>query len=313
MNTATSIAWYGPTNDCWNWILSHFQDVLVLRSQDMDRWLASHDSPSKLGDSKGNATLILVSEFRSETQVLEFAQRLEQTNTPKSDEGPNWCLVLGADWAGHRRTLPLPEAWHVFYWYELYDRLMPWLLGNLSKDNLTRTELTSAAVASPGNRSISPRVQRWIDLALKTTHPIEGVQDQENQKVGIALVVAETADTRELWTDVLARRNFRCVCASPLQLDLWIEPDIILVDIDPMPLAGRLGGGKRGPSDGCNDGSELEETIRRLKSQFPEAVQIVADAFPLWQRWYPLQECGTDILIAKPGFLDGVLDVLKLR
>jgi hypothetical protein len=59
------------------------------------------------------------------------------------------------------------------------------------------------------------------------------------------------------------------------------------------------------------NGGARGRLVRRLASQFPNATMIVADAFPRWDTWKALKECGADLIVAKPFQLPGILDTLE--
>lgn len=308
MTTPISIGWFGPKEEAWEWILKHFEDLTILREQDIESWLSQRRVDS-LGEINRRCALMFASDFRTD-RIVELVRLLEQRGAPESSPigFVPWCLLLGTDWSGHRRTQPLPETWHTFYWYELYDRLFPWLAGIANSDSGSKPP---AVAPLSGNRKVSPRVQRWIDsaLAMKNRRTVTDSSNSESNSrppsIQLALILAENADTRAVWTEGLSRRNIHCVCTAPTQLDIWVQPDIIIVDLDrpPMKVAAR-----NGVSDKFD--TALESTLDQLNRQFPKAFQVVADPFPRWQTWERLHESGADLLIGKPYCLDGILDSL---
>ncbi|MCY2980822.1 MAG: hypothetical protein NTU79_19330 [Planctomycetota bacterium] len=308
MTTPISIGWFGPKVEAWEWILKHFEDLTILREQDIESWLSQRRVDS-LGEMNRRCALMLASDFRTD-RIVELVRRLEQRGAPESSPMGfvPWCLLLGTDWSGHRRTQPLPETWHTFYWYELYDRLFPWLAGIANSDSGSKPP---AIAPLAGNRKVSPRVQRWIDsaLAMKNRRTVADRSSSESnsrpQSIQLALILAENADTRAVWTDGLSRRNIHCVCTVPTQLDIWVQPDIIIVDLDrpPLKVAARNGFGDKFDT-------ALESTLDQLNRQFPKACRVVADPFPRWQTWERLYDSGADFLIGKPYCLDGILDSL---
>lgn len=308
MTTPISIGWFGPQDESWEWILKHFRDVTNLREQDIESWLAQHRVDGG-GEINSRCAFLLASNFRTDP-VGELIRRFEQRAAPDSSPigSVPWCLLLGTDWSGHRRTQPLPETWHTFYWYELYDRLFPWLASTANSDS---GRMPPAETPQSGNRKISPRVQRWIDsaLAMKNRRTVANPFDSESNSlppsIHLALILTENAETRALWTDGLSRRNIHCVCTVPTQLNIWAQPDIIIVDLERPPM-------KWADRNGVRDSFtiELESTLDKLNRQFPNACQVVADPFPRWQTWERLNASGADFLIGKPYSLDGILDSL---
>ena len=292
MSSNLSVGWFGPTNDAWEWILGHFEDRIDLREQDISPWLHRSSTVDGLSPHDTQSVLLFACEHRSDS-TIDLVKRFDA----KGISIP-WGIVLGTDWSGHRRTLPLPEVWQTFYWYELYDRLMPWMRSVATPvSQLAEASVSSAA----GKRKISPRVQRWIDASNQTL--VQNGTGHATTAQPMALVVAQTSETRQLWKDALGRRNLPCVAVNPSQLDLWVEPSIVVVDLDAQPLEQVTSGGEMVLTSQL----ELHERIRTL---FPTALQVVPDAFPRWERWSRLQASGADILVAKPYYVDGILDTV---
>jgi hypothetical protein len=129
MTRSIEIGWYGPTHDCWGWALEHFRDVVVLRQQDIAKWIEDHSGSRYTGNKDATALLLFASDHRTDaTADLIRSLDLKNASTETTSQSMlAWGLMLGTDWSGHRRTHPLPDAWNTFYWYELHDRLLPWL------------------------------------------------------------------------------------------------------------------------------------------------------------------------------------------
>lgn len=296
MSDSISIGWYGPNNDHWGWILSHFRDATLLTDRNLEDWLAFQSRPSN--HSRQASALIIAIESRAEPE-LSLLKNYEQQVAPKFEElrAVPTAVLLGDDWVGHRRTNPLPETLLTFYWYELYDRVLPWL-GDLSSACL---EVDTLEAKDTGNkRKVSPRVQRVIDTSLL----IESRLDCYANAGQLALVVAETAVTRQLWCETLAQHEIQSVATTPQNLSLWIKPDFIVIDLESEPLSVRQQYRNSG------SGSPEEELVQKLASQFPDATLLIADAFPRWENWLNLNRAGADILVAKPFQLTGILDTL---
>ncbi len=290
MSESISIGWLGPTNDPWGWILSHFLDTTILSSRNIEDWIAS----------QCGSCLFIAIESRFDP-VLELVRRLEKTLATIDDKTKvmAWCALLGGDWAGHRRTFPLPESIPIFYWYELYDRLFPWLV-NQSQAKQTLTLVNSNRVSS--NRRVSPRTQSWIETSLAIESRLS---KSASNPIKLALIVTETATTRQLWIETLSPHDIQCVATNCNQLEFWSIPDLVVVDIESEPLAIRElqlteeDGGRRG------------RLIRKLASQFPSAIILVADAFPRWENWRTFMEFGADMMISKPFQFTGILDTIQ--
>ncbi|HUP81042.1 MAG TPA: hypothetical protein VM260_21010, partial [Pirellula sp.] len=107
MSGTIAIGWLGPTNDHWEWILSHFREVTLLTECNVRDWvlLQSH----ALGSNKlARPALLVAIESRFDC-AIDFVLGFEQTVAPKDNKPQTmpWCVLLGDDWVGHRRTYPL--------------------------------------------------------------------------------------------------------------------------------------------------------------------------------------------------------------
>jgi hypothetical protein len=279
MTKSLSLGWYGPKHGPWDWILGHFRDVSILKERNVEAWAATQ-SP-----------LLVAVESRF-SRELQFAKSIEQIVAPKevNSRPLPWCVVLGDDWVGHRRTFPLPETWLTFYWYELYDRLMPWLTNHAWMDPVPSSHDSAAA----GKRKVNPRVQRLIDTSIAVD---QRIAKAVANPIKLALVVTETSTTRQMWCDTFSKLEIQCVATTPNQFELWITPEIVVVDLESQPLAIR-------------EADFLTGIVHKLANQYPSAVILVTDGFPRWDHWSLLLESGADLLVAKPFQLTGVFDTL---
>ena len=301
MSDAIAIGWYGPTHDYWGWMLGHFRDVTLLTDRNVNAWIAAQ-SASTHGEANSPAAFLIASDSRFDSQI-EFARHFEQTVAPKQPNAMQlaWCALLGDDWVGYRRTQPLPETMQTFYWYELYDRVFPWLK---STSRSADSAVTSDADTSGTRRRISPRVQRCIESSMA----IEGRLQQiaaRSSSMELALVITETTTTRQLWNDALTEQGVKCFSTTPDNLDVWANPDLIVVDLESEPLAVRKSIDRAGSSNA------REDLIHRLSLQFPEAIILTTEGFPRWETWNSLRESGADLIVAKPFQMTGIFDTLE--
>lgn len=302
MSDSISIGWFGPTHNQWDWILGHFRHVTLLTERNVEGWIASASQLTHSNPADSTPVLIGAIESRFES-AMNFVKSLDPSVAPNPTNTLSmpWCVLLGDDWVGHRRTYPLPETMQTFYWYECYDRVFPWLVDQ----SLCKTlKPTTDPDASNNPRKLSPRVQRLIDASLSMDNRLRGNKSNGNS-IKMALVVTATAATRQLWCDALSRHEIQCVATTPENLELWANPDMVVVDIESEPWIVRER--QRTGENGCAMGS----LVRRLASQFPNATIIVADAFPRWDTWKKLQAFGADLIVAKPFQMSGILDTLK--
>lgn len=303
MSNSRTIGWFGPKHAHWEWMLGHFRDVVLLTDRNVEDWFHSQSdfSPQSMRVTIPPSVLLVAIDSRFDPS-LDLVKRIEQNAAPNSTEGSSvpWAVVLGEDWVGHRRTHPLPESLQSFYWYELFDRLIPWIVGlSHSADPLASTELSGNA----NKRPVSPRVQRVIDTSVSIGSRLKDGSGCL-KPIRMAIVVSETATTRQRWFDSLTLHDIQCLATTPENVDLWTTPDIIVVDLESEPLEmqqARIETGLESPR---------VTLVRKLSNQFPDATLLVADAFPRWEIWSILSLAGADILVAKPYQLTGILDTL---
>ena len=303
MSDSRTIGWFGSKHAHWEWMLGHFRDVVLLTDRNVEDWFHSQSElrSKSAGETTPLSVLLVAIDSRFDPS-LELVKRIEQNAAPNhaKESSVSWAVVLGEDWVGHRRTHPLPESLQSFYWYELFDRLIPWLVGlSYSADHLASTELSGNAKKRP----VSPRVQRVIDTSVTIASRLKD-GSACLKPIRMAMVVSETATTRQLWLDSLTMHDIQCLATTPENVDVWTTPDIIVVDLESEPLEmqqTRIETGLESPR---------VTLVRKLSNQFPDATLLVADAFPRWEIWSQLRQAGADILVAKPYQLTGILDSL---
>jgi CheY-like chemotaxis protein len=293
MADAIPITWLGPTHGCWAWVLEHFNDVSVSRAQDILQRIdqAAKEQAEQTRELSVSPIVVLACDARSDTRTLELAHRLEELQARDPRKPLPWCLLLGEDWAGHRRTHPLSEAWPTFYWYETLDRLLPWFESTHGLQGCTEKK------ESTGQRNVSLRVKRWLEAIGPSEERIALGTNR------LALVVTESSANRELWLQTFADRQIACVATTPDQLNLWLDPDLIVVDLDAPPLAMS----HALQVDTPNAIAPELELFQQLAAMHPKATRISINAFPRWSVWKSLMENGADLVLAKPSVFSAVL------
>ncbi|MCY2973549.1 MAG: hypothetical protein NTW52_02660 [Planctomycetota bacterium] len=104
--------------------------------------------------------------------------------------------ILGQWWIGHKRTQPLPPGNWVFYWYELYDLLLP--------------ELKT--------QSQSPIL--W-DVKIPGALPFES-----------ALICSDNPELRRMWGELLQQYGIHSIALIDFDAIPESEFNYVLVDID---------------------------------------------------------------------------------
>lgn len=265
----TQIGWMGRVDGYWGWLLNHFTRVHHLDASGLDSWIAEQHSEKVLciglegrQDPSIDFFNRLVGDHRLETSRPKG--RRKQSPTPLSMQ---WCALLGESWAGHRRTHPLHESIRSFYWYELYDRLLPWLA-------MERVGESAGAAVKQS------RVDGWIHAAeASTSFRAYGTK---------ALVLTEAATAANMWLDILNSMGIFAVDLELSDLRLRMEPELVVLDLDRKP----LGSG--------DDAERIAGWIRRVRSRFPASMLVLADPFPRWSHWQCWFSSGVDVLLPKP-------------
>ena len=278
----TTIGWVGPKNNYWEWIRDHLPNVENVPAEDAIVWKSRQQGVLAVAlESRQDSRLALIEQLRpssraqssgSETMSSTSRSKPKAKRITDKELSPNsgspWFVVLGEEWAGHRRTQPLAEGIVSFYWYELFDQVLPWL-----------SAITSASVHLSDRR-----INRILDAASRSAEP--GVSDT------FALIRTDNATDSELWADSLAQ-------IGVLSLDLpWngrgarISPDVIIVDLEERPRASL-----DQPTERM--GRCIEEWSD-LQNRFPHAMRVAVDSFPRWTDWKQLVAIGIDVLLPKP-------------
>lgn len=279
------IGWVGPQNKYWAWILERLPAVEYLSS--------CHDWRPETPDD-----LLLVaidsrvaSEWDEISEVIQAHGGLDSSVAGQSKKSrkkisstasilsSKICLLLGESWAGHRRTQPIPESFHSFYWYELFDRLLPSLDSGIEAMDLQSPER-------------GQRIVRWLSISEKLAQI-----DVSNQRV---LVIADSSSAHEMWRESLEDRYASILGVDIEQLDRFrFQPDMVLIDFE------------AGPSTAEQHASEhyglrVHEVLRRVRHRFPDSMTVVANGFPRWDDWEQWSLAGADVLFPKPGCLLGL-------
>ena len=279
------IGWVGPQNKYWAWILDRLPKVERLRA--CSDWQI--DSPDDLLivalDSRVSPEWYEVSEALQAKGSIEAVSTGQQKKSrKKSGSSPTFLdssisLLLGESWIGHRRTFPIPESFNTFYWYELYDRLMPSLdLGIASTD-----------FHSPER---GQRIARWHSIAEHLAQI-----DVSKKRV---LVVADSGTTHSMWQDNLGQRYASVLGVDSEQLNSFrFHPDMVLIDYELSPSTTE----QHASESHCQ---RVLATLGLVRHRFPEAMTVVASGFPRWVDWEQWSNAGADVLLPKPGCLLGL-------
>jgi CheY-like chemotaxis protein len=173
----------------------HFPvDVLVVKqsseapnqiSQYLERRALEHLSSSQV------PTRVLVSSLLRSDPIAEVISKLK-SGLPDCHAS----CILGQWWIGHKRTQPLPPGSSVFYWYELYDLLLP--------------ELKTHS---------QPPI--FSDVKAPDTVPFES-----------ALICSDNPELRRMWSELLQQYGIHAVALIDFDAIPESEFSYVLVDVE---------------------------------------------------------------------------------
>ncbi len=302
------LAWFGPTDGCWAWLLQHFERVSQLSSVEVRGWLEQQSewssttvakkgaarnaaSKTKAPNDSREALLIAAFEHRNDPRLNVWHSAFAEFPTSSS----RIATVLGSDWQGHRRTLPLPDTTESFYWFQLFDRIIPWVLRtSQSEQPAASLRKSKLAIGSGGTGSggTNPRVARLLEHYGWYEKTIEPLATQ-NQ---LAWIVSDHREHRMAWQETLVSYGVRTVSSRPGDGQFWATPDLIVIDCsardDP-------------PSEQISP--SMRDVVIHARGMYPDAFLVLADPFPAWGRWESLLQLGVDALIPRPADFAGIL------
>lgn len=255
--------------------------------------------------SATNSTVLLGAfEHRSDPRIRVWQSLL--ASFPNSSK----CIatVLGSDWQGHRRTCPLPDSVESFYWFQLCDRILPWVLYSnelrqqmpLQSQRLPQSKRGVASTLGSGGNSKSitasggtqPRVQRWLEVNRWYPKALTQLANRN----AIAWIVSDHREQRMAWQDTLVGYGIQTVASRPDDAQFWATPNFIVVDCVSRDAH---------PSGTVPD--SLTKFIVDARGMYPDAFLVFVDPFPAWRRWEWLLDLGVDALIPRPFDFAGIL------
>jgi hypothetical protein len=323
-----SLGWYGSVSPLWMPLLDHFSTIEILDRSSAEDYLrdASKDRLLIVGlDDRNDKRLAWLLEMESwirktspsrSTQARRSAKK--PAATKKSPTGSSlvstgaidsMVCVLGEDWAGHRRTFPLPESVQTFYWNQWYDRLIPWVCWMGGQWNAT----VGGEVAPLPDSSVAGRAWRIEKDADRfnlwmSSEPIRSMFSQR-----IAWVVCDQTSHVLQWQGLLEGYGVRSVGTRTDQGTCAIDADLVLLDIcdrsaDPFPKDGLA------KSDTADRGAakrristEYHSLLSGLRNQQPEAFIVAVASFSTMDSWENYRHLGVDAIVARPFSLQGLL------
>lgn len=302
------LAWFGPTDGCWAWLLQHFERVSLLSALEVRGWLEQQSdwssttvakkgaarnaaSKTKAPNDSREALLIAAFEHRNDPRLNVWHSAFAEFPTSSS----RIATVLGSDWQGHRRTLPRPDATESFYWFQLFDRMIPWVLRTSQIEqppaSLRKSKL-AIGTGGTGSGGTNPRVVRLLEhygWYEKTLEPLA----TQNQ---LAWIVSDHREHRMAWQETLVSYGVRTVSSRPGDGKFWATPDLMVIDCSARD---------DHPSEQISP--SMREVVIHARGMYPEAFLVLADPFPAWERWGAWLELGVDALVPRPADFAGTL------
>jgi hypothetical protein len=337
------LVWAAPKGNYWDWIQGHLHlpSIIELESQqlltsspvrnemlasatcwvlgvegrydtDLQGWLLdalthlarSPDKPKAKSAAKPSKSL-----SKSTASTKADAAHLLPSTSASPWRG---AVLLGESWAGHRRTFPLPDSIVPFYWYELYDRFLPWVFEQVFPSTLVdgarskepggaiNNKTAEPAIGSPNSvtplaRGLPPRVSEWIDASRRYRYatPLSISRGNGRSTSPFALVIAESFATSLLWEELLGSLGVPCMITRPGDLKVQVAPDLVFVDLDANPRNVKVRQGAAAPP-------AVIDLFNQLRQRFPDALLAGFDSFPRWSSWQELDRMGVDALFPKP-------------
>jgi hypothetical protein len=221
----------------------------------------------QMGDGGVASRVFVTSRYRNDdvTQLVDSFK----THFPQS---AIYC-ILGQWWVGHKRTLPLPAAYSVFYWYQLYDLLLP------------ETKLARQSASLLDSEAMNP------------------------VRAESALVLASDPEMRRMWGDSLNEMGIHSVALMDFASIPESDFSYVLVDADSQ-FASFSNMNK--PSTDLLP-SLLPNLVQVLRKRYPRSIIAVFSGFPEWPSGQALLLSGANIIAGKPCRFAGLVSSLRSK
>jgi len=320
----TTLGWCGPTDPAWRSLLDALPKHLlptteILRPCDLEDWineptelppttnrtLKSKSSKQREINPNTNKRLLIACEHRNDPNLATALRLLNpkpHTRKPTPNSSIPVALVLGEDWQGHRRTFPLPDdldaLYWAFYWYEWFDKTIPWLLSEP-----TTSELTPKNALKPPkdnatrnhNRPINPRVEKILNFNLQLSRQLNDPKALNQLTNSLWWILSDQPDTTSLWCQLLNECGVRTVGSLLGEPHPTLQPDCILLAPQSRP---------HNPSSSTTTHTP---TLNRLREDHPNAFLALVCPFPRWCDWPELHRAGLNAITGFPNSPQGLL------
>jgi hypothetical protein len=263
--------------------------------------------------------LLVALEHRNDPRLAWIVEHLS--------DGCNVLCLLGSDWHGHRRTYPVLERWPVMYWYQWFDRGLPWIAMQ-REQRLRAIEIAASSSERSGRkRAATKRTPTRVSAGASAASPVplrvqwilqqsewlqSALRDVPNRQA-LAWIISDSAEQQEMWLDAFRGLGVRGIATRERGLPPRIEPEWIVID--------RLARAAGQPSRRLRVGSELIPIIRiggesgsglvpwvaPLRREHPRAFLTVVESFPDPESWSEWRHLGVDAVVPRPCHVDGLV------
>lgn len=318
-----TIGWFGSVNQNWMPLLDHFLTVEILDRSSASQWLhePSNDRLLMLGlDDRNDNRLDWLLELESSIskKLLSKSTASKRTATKRNDSKKvaqgnkskgidtfeSMACVLGEDWAGHRRTFPLPDTLQAFYWHQWYDRVIPWVYwhgASLQTPLRIATEHSQESSLGERIRRIQSDTNRF--MGWRSSDQVESILRSR-----IAWVIADQSSHLQQWQGLLESYGVRSVGTRLDQGACALDADLILVDFCDRS------GWKAHPNGMAKKEIAKDEIfakqrlfLRNLRQEQPKAFMVWVAPISTMSDWDRYRTLGIDAIVQRPFSLQGIL------
>lgn len=257
-----SLVWIGDGSEELGWVRQK------LAAQFPVLFLENDSQMEAFGPSVQPTHVILGSRSRSD---LENAWERIARLWPQA----SICLLMGAWWPGHRRSDPHPEDRRAYYWYEYWDRVLPWMRAESGEGEKADASLN--------------RVQRIVVEASWEPNRCNGTS---------VLIIADDVPCWDSWNSLL--RPLGCSSSGIFSQDSFPLGDFQWIIVDLLSMHHDRDGFK-----------ETCEYVQRVVKRYPEARVIVRTNFPEFESWMELERGGAAVIVGSLFHLPGLAQTLS--
>lgn len=312
-----TLAWIGPTSGPLHWCFQQLSSFASIRSWNhLDDWLAAPQA------SRASCDRLVVARDWRDPELTHAVNQL-----PHIDPTLPVCCLLPDNWLGHRRSHTPEISIPTFYWWQLQDGLMPWLLAG-EKNGLPPTSLWPSATRSDHwinhstlQKKLAPPA---LSLFISDAHRLTEAYCEFLQSLG-GQTQHHQADFFEIPDELLTPPNHSpSDDATPIpssnsgltpphaELEIvWWAPYNIDSLLSTSPSNTKPASSVQTPSS-----SHKQEPLYRIAAQTQNLFNIYPNCqvgwittAPNWNHFHLLQQLGFSRILVPPFHLNGLLNL----